>query len=142
MTDLRTFNAADGAAGLDERVADASAIMDRLLEEFRSSHGKHAGVGGTVSRQMDAVYVGVAQHAAGVLETPVPHSHRKWIGRAIELFRRFLWKMLTPIFRQQTEYNRTVIEVLTSLMRDRDALIGENKELWRRIETLEDQVKG
>lgn len=132
---------ASPAAIADSRIADAAAVMERIRAEFRRRRGEAPPSGRTAAdRQFDAIHVRQIEHLGRLTEVPVPQSHRKRIGKYIMLVRRVLWKLLTPIVRQQSEVNAATRAVLAGLLADREALIEENRKLASRADILEARV--
>lgn len=121
----------------DEQVVDAMAVMEQIREAFRLRRGQAPAVRNDFHRHMDGVHLKQLQHLANVVDVPIPHSHRKKVGRFIMLVRRVLWKLLTPITRQQSDLNKAAVAVLNSLLQDREVLLKENRELRDRLDALE-----
>jgi len=120
-----------------ERIADAAAVMEQIREGFRLRRGQSVGERTDYHRHMDGVNLKQIQYLANLADVPIPQSHRKKVGRIIMLGRRVLWKLLTPVLRQQADYNKTNAALVSSLMQDRALLIQENRELRERLEALE-----
>ncbi|GEM_PF-6230651 len=121
----------------DEQVVDAMAVMEQIREEFRRHRGQIPAVRNDFHRHMDGVHLKQLQHLSNVVDVAVPHSHRRKVGRFIMVARRVLWKMLTPVTRQQSDFNKASFALLNSLLQDRDLLVKENRELRDRLDALE-----
>jgi hypothetical protein len=98
-----------------EESSKLAIVMVRLHAEFRRRHGLPPWPSiWTLSERLEELKGRSALNEASVLRSPRPV-----IGRPVELARRFLWKLLKPLFDRQTDVNRDLIAGLEALERDR-----------------------
>ncbi len=116
-----------------EESSKLAIVMVRLHDEFRRRHGLPPWPSiWTFEERLEELRAQSALNEASVLRSP-----RSVIGRPVELARRFVWKLLKPLFDRQTDVNREVIAGLEALARDRRHRRSADVDLTVRVNELE-----
>jgi hypothetical protein len=117
---------------------DAALVMERIRAEFRKRRGQTPETERTAAdRAYDTVHLKQLQHLGRLTEIAIPVSHRKRVGKAVMALRRILWKLLTPIVKQQSDANAATVALLAGLVADREAAFAEIRRLDERVAALE-----